>query len=186
MSFLALALDVVIIGLLAATIVYAVLLNRQIIRLRDSRGELQTLIKGFNEATARAEAGVKGMKRAAGEAGEGLQKAIDRAQLLRDELQLIIETGDALATRLEGAASERTRSLVSAAPARSQGVAKRTGDPGPMASTPPEPVSRRQRAVVAEDGEARRGGGGAKGSAEDMEGLSKAERELLKAIESRR
>jgi|GEM_PF-1774621 len=104
MAVVSLILNLLIICLLAATITYAILLNRQLTRLRDGRGELDGLIREFGDATARAESGVKGMRRTTAEAGENLQKAIERAQVLRDELQFMIEAGDALASRLEGSA----------------------------------------------------------------------------------
>jgi len=112
-----LILDVVIAGLLIATIVYAVILNRQLINLRESRGEMEGLIRSFNEATARAEAGIKSMKRTATETGEGLQRTVERAQALRDELQFMIEAADALARRLaDTPASGRGAAAPAAAP----------------------------------------------------------------------
>ncbi|MBV5335719.1 hypothetical protein JZU48_01535, partial [bacterium] len=77
-------LDGVIAALLVATIVYAVILNRQITRLRDSRSELADLIRGLNDSTANAEAAVRGLRKAAGETGEQLQRAIDKAGALRE------------------------------------------------------------------------------------------------------
>ena len=55
-------IDVVMVGLLAATIAYAIILNRQIIALRESRGEMAELIQGLNDAMARAETGVRTLK----------------------------------------------------------------------------------------------------------------------------
>ena len=86
-----LILDLVIAGLLVATIVYAIQLNRQLIKMREGRSEMEGLIRSFNEATTRAETGIKAMRRAAAETGEGLQKTVERAQSLRDELQFLVE-----------------------------------------------------------------------------------------------
>ncbi len=97
---IALIFDLVIAGLLIATIAYAVVLNRRLVELQDSRGELEGLIRSFSEATSRAEAGIKAMKRTATETGEGLQKNLERGKALRDELQFMIEAADALAQRL--------------------------------------------------------------------------------------
>lgn len=95
-------IDVVMVGLLAATIAYAIILNRQIIALRESRGEMAELIQGLNEAMGRAETGVRTLKKAAGDTGEDLQRTVIKAQALRDELQFMIEAGDTLANRLGG------------------------------------------------------------------------------------
>ena len=93
-------IDVVMVGLLAATIAYAIILNRQIIALRESRGEMAELIQGLNDAMARAETGVRTLKKAAGDTGEDLQRTVNKAQTLRDELEFMIEAADALANRL--------------------------------------------------------------------------------------
>ncbi|PWC75460.1 DUF6468 domain-containing protein [Azospirillum sp. TSH64] len=95
-------IDVVMVGLLAATIAYAIILNRQIIALRESRGEMAELIQGLNDAMGRAETGVRTLKKAAGDTGEDLQRTVIKAQALRDELQFMIEAGDTLANRLGG------------------------------------------------------------------------------------
>ncbi len=99
---LTLALDLLMVILLVATIVYAIILNRQIVRLRESRGEMIELVKGLNEAMTKAEASVRGLKRTAGETGESLQRTIDKAAGLRDELQFMIEAANTLADRLSG------------------------------------------------------------------------------------
>lgn len=115
---LTLALDLLMVILLVATIVYAIILNRQIVRLRESRGEMVELVKGLNEAMAKAETGVRGMKRTAGETGESLQRTIDKAAGLRDELQFMIEAANTLADRLSGY-SDNARA---ASPSRSGGT----------------------------------------------------------------
>ncbi|MDR3514846.1 MAG: DUF6468 domain-containing protein [Azospirillaceae bacterium] len=117
---LALIVDVTVVVLLVATIGFVIRLNRQLTILRDSRDELEGLIAGFGEATGRAEAGVDGMRRAAAESGETLQKAVNRAQSLRDELQFMIEAADSLANRLERVVrggDERIGAVPSQAPA---------------------------------------------------------------------
>lgn len=95
-------IDVVMVGLLAATIAYAIILNRQIIALRESRGEMAELIQGLNDAMGRAETGVRTLKKAASDTGEDLQRTVNKAQTLRDELEFMIEAADALANRLGG------------------------------------------------------------------------------------
>ncbi len=170
MTIVSLILDVVIIGLLIATIIYAINLSRHLGRLRNSRAELETLIRGFNEAIARADIGVKGMKKAAAETGDGLQRNIDRAQKLRDELQLIVETGEALANRLDIAVSRKgSGPAVDAGAARAPAREARTpvAPEEPPARTPESPPRRPP-------------------ASDDRNGLSRAERELLEAMETRR
>ena len=96
-------LDIIVAILLAATIAYAVMLNRRIGQLRRDREDLVKLIAAFNDATARAEAGIPKLRRAAEEAGTGLQERVEKAQSLRDDLAFLIEHADSMANRLEGA-----------------------------------------------------------------------------------
>lgn len=106
---LSLILDLVMVGLLAATIAYAIILNKEIIKLRESRGEMNDLIRGLNEAMARAETGVRGLKKTAYDTGEDLQRTVAKAQTLRDELEFMIEAADAMANRLGGVGDDRSK-----------------------------------------------------------------------------
>lgn len=168
-STYAIILDVVLVALLVATIVYAILLNKQIVRLRDSRTEMAELIRGLNEATAKADAGVLGMKKAAHETGEGLQKAIDKAAALRDELSFIVETGEALADRLGGAASAVEKPRLAARSVSRPPIDEAIAAARTEASTRPAPIDPGPR--TRETG---------------TDGMSRAERELMQAIENRR
>lgn len=96
-----LLLDVIIIVLLAATIVYAVILNSRLAQLRDNRDDLARLVAAFNDATARAESGIPKLRRAAEEAGQNLQERVEKAQTLRDDLAFMIERADSMAGKLE-------------------------------------------------------------------------------------
>ncbi len=122
---LTLVLDLVMVGLLAATIAYAIILNRQIIKLRESRGEMAELVRGLNEAMSRAETGVRGLKKTAHETGDDLQRTVAKAQTLRDELEFMIEAADAMANRLGNVGGERPKPGPAARPAARPGLATR-------------------------------------------------------------
>lgn len=185
MSALALILDMAIVVLLVATIGYAVILNRQLSRLRDGRAELEELVRGFAEATGRAEAGVQGMRRMAAESGEKLQKAVDRAQAIRDELQFMTEAADSLAARLEGAVGQARpvqaapQAMPAGRPAGPPLTASRPADPprrpAEAARRPMDPPPPPTAAVHAAPQPGQ--GAGAR---------SRAERELMQALENRR
>lgn len=96
-----LVLDVIIALLLAATILYAVVLNRRLGILRRNGDELAKLIARFNEATLRAESSIPKLRKAAEEAGQALQERVEKAQSLRDDLAFMIERADTMATKLE-------------------------------------------------------------------------------------
>ncbi|CAO3373806.1 DUF6468 domain-containing protein [Azospirillum argentinense] len=136
---LTLVLDLVMVGLLAATIAYAIILNRQIIKLRESRGEMAELVRGLNEAMSRAETGVRGLKKTAHETGDDLQRTVAKAQTLRDELEFMIEAADAMANRLGNVGGERPKPGPAARPAARPGLSVRP----PVASRPavaPRPI----------------------------------------------
>ncbi|MBI1208581.1 MAG: hypothetical protein GC191_15015 [Azospirillum sp.] len=218
MAIVTLVLDVLIVGLLAATIIYAVMLNRRLTQLRDSRGELDVLVRGFAEAAARADSGVKGMQKVASEAGEELQKTIGRAKSLRDELQFILEAADAVANRLEASASgerrapaETTRgsSPVVADALRAAAALAGGGRPKELEPPPLRPAAASRTDGGRTDGGRTEGGRSEVGRSEsaraearrrptppaespgepareERDGLSRAERELLQALENRR
>lgn len=102
-STFAIFLDLLVIGLMVATIVYAVSLNRSIAKLRDGKAELATLLGNLAEAVAHADVAIKGMKMIAGEYDSTLSQRIGTARALIDELNVINETADNLASRIEKA-----------------------------------------------------------------------------------
>lgn len=61
--------------------------------MRASRTEMQRFILDFSATVGRAEAGIKGLKTAARSSGDDLEKLIERAHGLRDELHFLIERG---------------------------------------------------------------------------------------------
>ncbi len=105
MQTLGLILDGVMVVLLALTIISVWVLAGRLKYLRDSRREFEKMIQQFDEATKRADVGIKGLQQAASKTGEGLQQQLDRARSLRDELSIMIESADSLARRLEAASS---------------------------------------------------------------------------------
>lgn len=205
-AYLPLIVDGVVVVLLIATIVYAVILNRQLARLRDGRAELADYIKGLNDATANAEAAVRGLRKAAGETGEQLQRAVDKGQALRDELQFMIESGNALADRLGGVSGGGGADKARYDTHMDQRAGEMRADPRPRsqaaaplrAAAPTRPLIDESLMAAARAEAARqggqqaaptaRGGGGANAGSGGGEGdgLSRAERELLQALESRR
>jgi len=115
-----LALDGLIVILLALTIGYAIVLNRKLKRLRDGEGELRAMIDTFDKSAATAEANlsrIKGIAEAAGKrrsldagnvprAGEAesaraaLAPLVEEARKLAADLDLLIARGDVLGDKL--------------------------------------------------------------------------------------
>lgn len=211
---ISLIIDLVLVGLLAATIAYAIILNKQIIKLRESRGEMAELIQGLNDAMSKAEGGVRNLKKTASDTGEDLQRTVNKAQTLRDELEFMIEAADAMANRL-GTVGDRDNGRGSAArtpvkpPLASRPVSRPLpvemrdhdddhDEPPPPArleaprrvAPPPQAEARDNgaRDSASRDSSSRDSGQRDSGQRDSMaregESLSRAERELLQAIEN--
>ncbi|MGN1079282.1 MAG: DUF6468 domain-containing protein [Alphaproteobacteria bacterium] len=94
-------INIVVICLLVPTIIFAIILNKRLEVLRNSRADLGRLIEAFNDATTRAESGIPRLKQAADSAGSLLREQIQKAQTLRDDMAFMIERADTIVQRLE-------------------------------------------------------------------------------------
>lgn len=94
-------LEIVLMGLLAATLFHAVRLERALGVLKRDRAELQELIANFNASTRQAEIGIERLRGAAEGAGQRIAQQVDSALALKDDLVLLIERGNGLADRMD-------------------------------------------------------------------------------------
>jgi hypothetical protein len=154
-----LVLNVMIIGLLGATIGFAAVLNRRLSTWRREKAEFERLIAEFNRAAGRAEAGVERLKSGSEETGRALQQATTKGRALCDDLGYLIERAEPLADRLTD--------LVRAA--RHQ--TNRSESPWPAAAESP---SRQPETPVKVE------------PADDGDDRSRAKRELLRALSAMR
>ncbi len=133
-----LALDGLIIVLLALTIGYAVVLNKKLKRLRDGEGDMRAMIATFDKSAATAEASLSqikgiaettGARRSldagntprAGDAQAGraaLAPLVEEARKLAADLDLLITRGDVLSDRLGAPPTAGLGKAKPAAPAR--------------------------------------------------------------------
>ncbi len=174
--------DALIAVLLVATIGYAAVLNRKLGVLREAKSEMEALIASFSESTERAGSGVESLKQEAGRSGEALQKKVESARGLVDDLGFLIERGVRLAERLDGGiGTARAKPAVGLAAGRTPAQAQR-----PAA----EAVKAEIGAVRANSAQGDTAGGA--GPAGDpapgagMADLSAAESELLEALQGMR
>ena len=96
MSF-ALIIDIVVAILLMVTIGYAIVLNKRLGNLRRDRGELEKLAINFHASTTRADESITRLTSSVG----GLQDQIGKAESMRDDLIFLTERGSSAADRLE-------------------------------------------------------------------------------------
>lgn len=108
-EWIGLFLDVVLIAVVGAGVVQAIRLIRQLQDLRASRAEMERFVRDFNGAVMRAEAGIKALRAAARESGDDLEKLVEKAVMVRDELNFIVESADGVAERLSIGASNVMR-----------------------------------------------------------------------------
>jgi hypothetical protein len=69
--------------------------------LRGTKDQLAAVIKDLNNAAARAEAGIQGLRGAAETAGASLEDRVRRARALNDDLTVLVQSGQRVAQKLE-------------------------------------------------------------------------------------
>jgi len=101
-------MDVIITLLLVATIFYAIKLSKHLDTFRSNRADMEHLIRELSSQITRAQEGISVLDDLATSRGDELRRSIHKAQAIIDELQLVTDAGDSLASRLENLAT-RTR-----------------------------------------------------------------------------
>ena len=184
-------LDLIIAVLLVATIGYAITLNSRLTSLRRNRDQMAKIIASFNEATVRAESSIPKLRKAADEAGHGLQERVEKAQQLRDDLAFMIERADTMANRLENVVRSARSEVRTPAPGGG-GAAPRaqwsgSGPSAPALAPPAAPMAPPVGPVFGRAAQmATMAGVSAASEADDFDERSEAERELLRALQSMR
>ena len=170
--------DGLLIVLLVVFLYYALLLNRRLGGLRASKSELEKVINTFADATTRADKSIAGFKSTAEQSGKNLQELIDKAQILRDDLAFMIEKADLIADQLEGRLRQNK-------PPLSPGGVESSG----LSSVHKQPGSRPAGQKVATRLADQKTGSmisSVSDGADEGRGPSKAEKELMKALQSLR
>lgn len=94
-------LEIALLVLLAATLFQALRLERALGVLKRDRAALEDLVTGFNASTRAAEQGIDHLRTAAEGAGRNIQRQIEAATGLKDDLLFLTERGERLADRME-------------------------------------------------------------------------------------
>lgn len=105
MDSLELLVNLIIIGLLIPTIVYAYKLNKNLTLLRQNQKSLGKLVEALNEATFKAENSIPKLKSVTEHSSSDLKEVVDNAKELKDDLLFINQRADNLADRLENVIS---------------------------------------------------------------------------------
>jgi len=81
-----LILELMLVVLLGVTVVYCVVLNRKLTRLRSSQSDLRVIITDLTTATQTAERAIRGLRTTTDEAEARLAEKLNKARLLSHEL----------------------------------------------------------------------------------------------------
>jgi methyl-accepting chemotaxis protein len=108
---IAFLIDVSILALLAATVFLAFRLSLSLRTFKESRFEMEGLVNRLSANIDKAERAIQGMQNTARKSGVELDEVISDAKRLRDELKVMSESGNSLASRLENLAM-KNRELV--------------------------------------------------------------------------
>jgi len=87
--------------LLAATLVYCMVLERRLKAVRQGQQEMNAHIGELNASLATAGASLRAMQAAAGSVGEQLDRKLATARATIDELSLVAASGERIAERME-------------------------------------------------------------------------------------
>jgi hypothetical protein len=155
-------LDVVLILFVGIGLIQAGRLLRHLVSLRQSRTDMERFVQEFSSTVLRAEVGIRGLRQAARESGDDLEKLIEKGSMLRDELHFLVESADQIAGRLGETATHAMRAAEKRDAEKTPPVAEATLVPETKAPEPVAPPARKP--------------GTAKPS-------SRAEKELMQALE---
>ncbi len=144
MSFFSTLLDLLMAGLLLATLVYCLKLNRRIRDLQDSKSDLGRIIREFDESTRRATQNINEIHAATMRISDNIQHKIDKANFLADDLEALIARGNKMAGKSEPAPAPRPARDSSAAPRTLADILPgRSAATAAEAATPPADPARR-------------------------------------------
>lgn len=96
-------LELVLIGLLAATLFHALRLERALGVLKRDRAALEELVAGFNASFRQAEIGIDHLRAAADGAGRQVARQVEAGKAVQSDLAFLVERGERAADRLEQA-----------------------------------------------------------------------------------
>lgn len=192
-----LLVNIIVILLLIPTIIFALLLNKRLEILRNSRADLGRLIEAFNDATTRAESGIPRLKQAADSAGAQLKEQIRQAQTLHDDIAFMLERAESVVSKLDSEVARppvRERVFETDSAKRFEKKSEKREEPKarPRRALVESPEDLISSAVSAAEDILRDADGKtakkrpAFGPVDDGGDRSEAERELLKALQSMR
>ena len=141
------AVDVVLLVVMLFVLGWSVLLHAKLRRLRGEDGELDRFVAALDEATARAQAAIEGLREAGTELQAGLARGQEAARRRGEDLERLTDSATRMLRRLEQAIADAARATAAlqqdaaaAAPSEAADptVPRRPPDRAPRAERPAE------------------------------------------------
>ncbi len=98
---LTLLADIVVALMLAVTIFFCFKLNRRIMVLQDSKGDMAQLIRKFDETTIRASESIADLQKVSVKLQEEVSEHIQKANFVADDLAFMIDRGKKVANSIK-------------------------------------------------------------------------------------
>ncbi len=130
-------IDILMSSLLLVTIAFCWRLSRRVASLNSSRKELQSIIVEFDKAIVRAQSSITSLKTLTQETDEQLQKHIEKARFLTNDLAFLTHKGDNIADKLEGVVSSGKLNYLNAFGTRTPNRPSIPSQPSVTASSAP-------------------------------------------------
>jgi hypothetical protein len=165
------ALDILLVGLLTATLFHAVRLERALGAMKRDRAALDNLVASFLASTQAAESGIERLHAATDGSGQQIQHQIDAAATLKDDLTFLVQRGEGLADRIEDCVRAARPVVATSGP--SPQAARATWSPQIVPTQMVPPAMEPSPEVAAMERPARQA---------EPKLRSQAERDLLKAL----
>ena len=102
MEYSDLIVDAILAALLIVAIVMCVIVTRRLGTIRAGQAELKSLVDQLNAAVTNAQRGVVNLRSSAEEVEGRLKLERHKAEVIADELSMMVESGNNLANRIEG------------------------------------------------------------------------------------
>lgn len=133
---LSVGLDLVVLVFLGITIYYAINLSRSLNNFRGYRAEFDKLLDELTRNVGDAQRALHNLKITSGDAGKNLDKMVRESKTLLSELQIVNESGRALAERLEGLVDKNRPRAKALEPVPKEAFSIRDPDMGAVSASP--------------------------------------------------
>lgn len=125
MTFIGIAMNLLLAGLLLAAMAVGLRLNRRLTALRDSHEGFEAAVRDLNQAAQRAEQGLADLRAATDEATDTLSDRIEKGRALAGKLERLVSAAPELPKTMAAERTQPSRSMPSVMPVRETAAEQR-------------------------------------------------------------